>query len=70
PITYTHGAPQLPSFAALISRGALEGRVLVAENVGVRQVALEPDAGAVDVSFTSFDDGGLTSIVGVIGVDP
>lgn len=69
-IAYTHGAPQLPTFAALISRGTLKGRVLVAENVGVRQVELEPDAGAVDVSFTSFDDGGLTSIVGVIGVEP
>lgn len=69
-ITYVHGAPQLPSFAALVSRGTLKGRVLVAENVGVRQVVLEPDAGAVDVSFTSFDDGGLTSIVGVIGVEP
>ena len=69
-INYVHGAPQLPSFAAVVSRGALKGRVLVAENVGIRQVVLEPDAGAVDVSFTTFDDGGLTSIVGVIGVDP
>lgn len=69
-IAYVNGKPQLPSSAAVITRGTLKGRVLVAENVGVRSVNLQPDAGATDVGFVSFDDGGLTSVVGVIGVEP
>jgi len=63
--------PQLPSFASLIDRGTLKGRVLIAENTAVRQVAFEPDAGIVDVAYLNFDhDGGLDEIVGVIGVSP
>jgi hypothetical protein len=70
-IAYVNAKPQLPSFASVIERGTLKGRVLVAENVAVRQVAFEPDAGVVDLSLLNFDhDGGLDEIVGVIGVAP
>jgi hypothetical protein len=70
-ITYVNPKPQLPSFASLIDRGTLKGRVLIAENTAVRQVAFEPDAGIVDVAYLNFDhDGGLDEIVGVIGVSP
>lgn len=70
-INYVFPKPQLPSYASLIGRGSLKGRVLIAENTAVRQVAFEPDAGIVDVAFLNFDqDGGLDQIVGVIGVEP
>ncbi|MEO7110182.1 MAG: hypothetical protein ABI183_07090, partial [Polyangiaceae bacterium] len=70
-IAYVNPKPQLPSFASLVARGTLKGRVLIAENTAVRQVAFEPDAGIVDVSYLNFDDdGGLDQIVGVIGVAP
>jgi hypothetical protein len=70
-IAYVNAKPQLPSFGAVIGRGTLKGRVLIAENVAVRQVAFEPDAGVVDLTLLSFDaDGGLDQIVGVIGVAP
>jgi hypothetical protein len=70
-IAYVNAKPQLPSFGALIDRGSLKGRVLIAENVAVRQVAFEPDAGIVDLSLLNFDtDGGLDEIIGVIGVAP
>jgi hypothetical protein len=70
-IAYVNPKPQLPSFASLIDRGTLKGRVLVAENTAVRQVAFEPDAGIVDLTYLNFDDdGGLHEIVGVIGVAP
>jgi hypothetical protein len=70
-IAYVNPKPQLPSFASLVDRGTLKGRVLIAENTAVRQVAFEPDAGIVDLTYLNFDDdGGLHEIVGVIGVAP
>lgn len=70
-INYVNPKPQLPSFASLVDRGTLEGRVLIAENTAIRQVAFEPDAGVVDLTYLNFDDdGGLHEIVGVIGVAP
>jgi len=68
-LAYTNGKPQLPAAAALIERGALRGRVLVAENLAVRQVQLAAGAQATDVSLLSFGTGSA-SIVGTVGVQP
>src|SRR5262249_47596651 len=38
PLAYTGAAPQLPAVAQLLTSGSLAGRVLVAENLGIRQV--------------------------------
>ncbi len=70
-VAYINPKPQLPSYFSQISRGALKGRVLVAELSAIRQVAFEPDAGVTDVSYFNFDkDGGFDQIVGVVGVEP
>ncbi|HEX7667794.1 MAG TPA: hypothetical protein VF407_24875 [Polyangiaceae bacterium] len=70
-VAYKNPKPQLPSYYSQINRGALKGRVLVAELSAVRQVSFEPDAGVTDVSYFNFDkDGGFETIVGVVGVEP
>src|SRR5690606_34284173 len=67
-VDYAGPAPQLPASAALIDRGALRGRVLVAELLGVRQLAFGP-GGVTDLGLTELgSDTG--DIVGVIGVAP
>jgi len=67
-MTYTGGAPQLPSGAVLINRGTLRGRVLVSENTGIRQVQFESGS-ITDLGATSTGTG-LAAIVGAIGVQP
>lgn len=67
--TYQGKRPQLPSAAVLVQRGPLRGRVLLAENVGVRQLRFEPDGAVTDLGLTS-SGSGLASIVGTVGVQP
>jgi hypothetical protein len=69
PIAYTGARPQLPSRAVLLDRGALRGRVLVAELLGVRQVAFQSDGGVTDLGLTSVGSGNA-AITGAIGVQP
>lgn len=68
-ITYVHGRPQLPYVAATITRGPLKGRVLIGENVAVRQLQFGTDATLTDISKLAFGDG-YVNIVGTIGVQP
>jgi hypothetical protein len=68
-ITYVHGKPELPSYTVTITRGALKGLVLVAENAAVRGLALHDDAGVTDAFKLAFP-AGTENVVGVIGAQP
>lgn len=68
-LTYRGARPQLPANAVLIERGPLRGRVLVSENLGVRQVQFEVDGGVTDLGLTSTGTGS-EAIVGIVGVQP
>jgi hypothetical protein len=69
PIAYVNGKPQLPSTAAVIDRGMLKGRTLVAENLAVRQLQFAAGGTLTDVGLLSFGSG-LANIVGTVGVQP
>ncbi|RLB64205.1 MAG: hypothetical protein DRI90_05140 [Deltaproteobacteria bacterium] len=68
-VSYQGGSPGLPGKAVLIERGDLEGRVLVAEYNGVRQVSFQPDGTATDHGLSTFGSGSENN-VGAIGVQP
>ncbi|MBW2454545.1 MAG: hypothetical protein JRI68_08540 [Deltaproteobacteria bacterium] len=68
-VSYQGGAPGLPGKAVLVDRGDLQGRVLVAEYNGVRQVSFQPDGTVVDHGLTTFGSG-VEHNVGAIGVQP
>ena len=68
-VAYQNGKPQLPSAAVVIARGLLKGRVLVAENLAVRQLQFHAGGTLSDVGLVSFG-GGNSAIVGVVGVQP
>lgn len=68
-LAYVHGRPELPSVAATISRGPLKGRVLVAENLAVRQLQFTTDGAITDLAKLSYPSG-IANIVGTIGVQP
>lgn len=68
-LTYKFPKPQIPVSAVQIRRGALAGRVILSENVAVRQVQFMPDGSVVDTSQTSMGSG-IPEIVGVVGVQP
>jgi len=68
-ITYTSGKTELPTLASVIDRGALKGRVLVAELQMIRQLAFADDGTITDLGKkVTFD--GVSGIVGSIGVQP
>lgn len=68
-LAYANGKPELPSVAAMIGRGALNGRVLVAENLAVRSLQFDADGTVTDVAKLTYGSG-LDNIVGSIGVQP
>lgn len=68
-LTYVNGKPELPSVAAMIARGPLQGRVLVAENLAVRTLQFNADGTITDVAKLTYGSG-LENIVGSIGVQP
>jgi hypothetical protein len=68
-LAYRFVRPQLPTSATVISRGKLKGRVLMVENLAVRQVQFQPDGTATDTAKFSFGEG-VESIVGAMGVTP
>jgi len=68
-VNYQNGNPQLPSAAVVITRGTLNGRVLVAENLAVRQLQFAAGSAISDVGLTSFGSG-IPNIVGTVGVQP
>jgi hypothetical protein len=65
----TGGKPQLPGAAVMVSRGALSGRVLVAELTAIRQVKFSAGGVVADLGPFSFGSG-YTAMVGAIGVQP
>lgn len=67
-VTYAGARPQLPGGAVMIGAGTLKGRVLVAENLGVRQVRFTAD-GVEDLGMFSLGDG-IPNSTGAIGVTP
>jgi hypothetical protein len=68
-LDYEGSRPALPAGAVMVDRGSLRGRVLVAENVSVRQVQFNPDGTITDLGATSIGSG-MESMVGVIGMQP
>lgn len=68
-VTYVGNKPQLPGAAILMERGALKGRVLLAELSGVRQLRFEQAGGVTDLGLYDLGSGN-ESTVGVIGVQP
>lgn len=67
-VTYAGAKPQLPGGAVMIGAGTLKGRVLIAENLGVRQVRFTAD-GVEDLGMFSLGDG-IPNSTGAIGVTP
>ncbi len=65
----TNSKPQLPADMVQISRGTLQGRVLVAENVAIRQVQFTAAGGVTEVELLSLGNDSL-AIPGAIGVQP
>ena len=68
-LDYNGAGPLLPAAAGFISRGSLEGRALVAENLGVRSLQFEEDGTVTDLGLFSVGSG-IGAIVGAIGVQP
>jgi hypothetical protein len=68
-VSYQGNGPGLPGKAVLVDRGDLQGRVLVAEYNGVRQVTFQPDGSVVDHGLSTFGSG-TENNVGAIGVQP
>jgi len=68
-VAYRGAPPQLPGDLATIDRGALQGRVLVSENVSVRQLAFRAGGVVEDLGSLAFGSG-LHNISGAIGVTP
>lgn len=68
-MTYAFPKPQIPTNAVMIDRGALKGRVLVSENLAVRQVQFTPAGSVTDTEKFAVGTG-IPSIVGVVGVQP
>jgi hypothetical protein len=68
-LPYVGGHPQVPGASAMVKRGALDGRVLIAEVRGVFQVQFAPKGVVTDLGL--FDlAGGEESITSSIGVQP
>ncbi len=59
---------ELPLIAVTIDRGSLQGRVLVAENQAIRQLAFAADGSVTDLGVLAFD--GFTGMVGSLGIQP
>jgi hypothetical protein len=68
-LTYVGEKPQLPVVAAPITRGKLNGMVLVAENSGVRQVRFETNGDVTDLGLLSLGSD-VASATGSLGVSP
>lgn len=62
-------ATLLPGSAAMVRRGALEGLVIIGENVAVRRVQFEANGDVTDLGIVALGDGN-DSITGAVGVQP
>ncbi len=61
--------PRLPGGLVTVNRPPLMGRVLVAENLGVRQLQFEPDGSVSEIGYLGFGESEV-HVVGGIGVQP
>jgi hypothetical protein len=68
-VTYVGGKTELPTLAFTIDRGALKGRVLVAELQSVRQLTFSSDGKLTDLGPVKLGEGS-TSVVGSLGIEP
>jgi hypothetical protein len=68
-LSYKGSSPKLPAAGVLITRGQLKGRVLIAENVAVRQVQFQASGQITDLGAFAIGSG-YSAIVGTIGVQP
>jgi hypothetical protein len=68
-VSYLGASPQLPGDLTMIDRGTLKGRVLVSENVSIRQLAFRTGGVVEDLGSLAFGSG-LQNISGAIGVTP
>ena len=68
-MVYIGSPPQLPANPVMIERGALEGLVLLPENLGVRRIQFETGISPTDLGLTRFG-AGSTAIVGSVGIQP
>lgn len=62
-------APELPSALSFVTRGAQKGRLVVAENSGVRLFRADGAGALVDLGRTTTGSG-FEGIVGIVGVQP
>lgn len=69
-LPYTFGKPQLPGAPDLLTRGALEGWMFIAELDSVRVLRFDPDGGITDVSKTMAAGSGIDQILGTLGIQP
>jgi len=68
-LDYEGAAPQLPGDAVMVGSGSLAGRVLVVENLAVRQVQFNADGSVTDLGATRLGTG-YDAIPGAIGIQP
>lgn len=68
-LEYVAGSPQLPGALAMVERGALEGRVFIADVRGLFVVEFQPGAVIEDFGIENLGDGIEDIVVGV-GVQP
>jgi hypothetical protein len=68
-IAYAGNRPALPAGAVMVERGSLRGRVLIAENVSVRQVQFNSDGTITDLGAEDMGSG-TENMVGAIGMQP
>jgi hypothetical protein len=68
-LAYAAGGPQLPGALAMVERGALDGRVLIADVRGLFVVDFHPGAVVEDAGLTDLG-GGTEDIVVGVGVQP
>lgn len=69
-ITTKNGKTELPTFAKVVEKGKLKGRVLVSEVLSVRQLAFAADGTITDVGASLVWPDGNTNIVGSLGMEP
>lgn len=68
-VTYAFPKPQIPGSAVQLTRGALRGRVFVAELSAIRQVQFTPE-GRIDDEAQTTLGGGTEDAIGTLGVQP
>lgn len=68
-LTYKGAAPMLPGVSVVITRGSLEGRALVTEVDGLRQLDFTPDGKVTDLGLFPLGSAS-TDVPGALGVQP